>query len=153
MGHFLTGITQSTSMCRRLNTAVIKRIGSDWLRVLALLLDDIVVFLLVILILKFLKVQIPLPITIAAALVVGTLVFLIHRAVIPGLHKRPLTGPEAMIGIQGTVVKPLTPAGTIMVNGECWSAKSVSDNIGADETVEILGLDGLTLKVRRRTLN
>jgi len=135
---------QSISMCRKVNTKLIKRIIADWLKVLLLLLDDIAA-------LRFLKVRIPLPITIAAALVVGTFVFMIHKAVMPSFHKSPVTGPEAMIGIQGTVVKPLTPVGTIIVNGEYWRAESVNgSNMGVDENVEILGLDGLTLKVKRK---
>jgi len=142
---------QSISMFRKVNTKLIKRIIADWLKVLLLLLDDIAALLLIILVLRFLKVRIPLPITIAAALVVGTFVFVIHKAVMPSFHKSPVTGPEAMIGIQGTVVKPLTPVGTIIVNGEYWRAESVNgSNMGVDENVEILGLDGLTLKVKRK---
>jgi membrane-bound ClpP family serine protease len=54
-----------------------------------------------------------------------------------------------MIGTQGRVVKPLTPVGTVMVNGEYWRAESVDDNIGVDENVEIVRLEGLVLKVKR----
>jgi len=57
---------------------------------------------------------------------------------------------EGMIGEQGRVVKPLTPVGVITVKGEYWSAKSVDDSIEADENVEIVGLEGLTLMVKRK---
>jgi len=46
-------------------------------------------------------------------------------------------------------VEPLTPVGAVMVKGEYWRAESVDDNIGADENVEIVRLEGLVLKVKR----
>ena len=137
-------------MHKKVNTKLIKRVTGDRLKVLLLLLDDIAVLVLIILILRFWEVRIPLPITIAAALAVGTFVFIINKAVVRSFHKTPVAGPEAMIGIQGRVVKPLTPVGTIIVNGEYWRAESVNGNMGVNEVVEILGLEGLTLKVKRK---
>ncbi len=55
-----------------------------------------------------------------------------------------------MIGEQGKVMKPLTPVGVIAIKGEYWSAKSVDDSIEAYENVEIVGLEGLTLMVKRK---
>lgn len=138
------------SMSRRVNTKLIKRTIADWLKVLVLFLDDAAVVLLIILVLRFLRIQIPLPITIVVAILIGTFVFIIHKSIIPSFHRKPVTGSEGMIGLQGRVVEPLTPVGTIIVKGERWRAKSVDDNIEADENVEIVGLDGLTLKVKRR---
>lgn len=106
------------------------------------MLDGAAALLLVILVLRFLEIRIPLPITIVIVLLVGTLVFVVHKAVIPTFHMRSLTGSEGMISAQGRVVEPLTPVGAINVKGECWRAKSV------DEDVEIVGLDGLTLNVK-----
>ena len=54
------------------------------------------------------------------------------------------------MGTQGRVVKPLNPVGTIVIKGEHWRAKSAEDSIGVDEDVEIVGLDGLTLNVKRK---
>ena len=126
-----------------------RRTFGDWLKVLVLLLDEAAVVVLVIVVLRFLRIQISLPITIAIAILVGTLVIIIHIAVIPSFHRKQITGREGMIGAQGRVVKPLTPVGAITVKGEYWRAKSVDDNIAADENVEIVGLEGLTLKVKR----
>jgi membrane-bound ClpP family serine protease len=137
-------------MWKRPNTQLIKRTIKDWLKVLLLLLDEAAAVLLVIVVLRFLKIQIPLPIAITAGLLVGILVFIIHKAVIPSFHQRIVTGSEGMIGKPGRVVKPLTPAGTIVVGSEHWRAKSVQDNIETDEMVEIVGLDRLTLQVKRR---
>jgi membrane-bound ClpP family serine protease len=135
---------------KRLNTKLIKRTVTDWLKVIVFLLDDVVALLLIILLLRFLKIQIPLPIIIVVAILIGTLLFIIHRAILPDFRRKPVTGQEGMIGSQGSVVKPLSPIGTVIVEGEHWKAKSVDGSIGVGENVEIVGLDGLTLKVKRK---
>ena len=122
----------------------------DWLKILVLLLDEAVALLLVILVLRFFEIRIPLPITITVALLLGIFVFITHKAIIPSFHWRPVSGLEGMIGTQGRVTKPLAPIGTINVKGEYWRAKAVDDNIEVNEDVEIVGLDGLTLKVKRK---
>ena len=58
-------------------------------------------------------------------------------------------GLEGIIGERGKVVEPLTPFGTIIVKGEYWKANSLDDNIQFDENIEIVGNEGLTLKVKR----
>ena len=123
----------------------------DWLKVLVLLLDEAAVVALVVLILWVLEIKIPLLITIPVALVLGTLVFIIHKAVIPTFHRKKITGSEGMIGLKGEVTQPLIPMGTVRVGDEYWKAKSVADNITVGEEVEILGLEGLTLKVNRKS--
>jgi membrane-bound serine protease (ClpP class) len=103
---------------------------------------------LVLLVLWFLGIQIPLPVTIAIAVLLGTFVFIIHKAVIPALHRKNITGSEGMIGLTGKVIESLTPVGVIRVSDEYWQAKSVDADIEAGEEVEILGLAGLTLTVK-----
>lgn len=127
-----------------------KRTIRDWLKVLVLLLDEAVVLTMVILVLRYFRVQIPLPTTIVIVLIVGALVLMVHIAVIPSFHRKQVTGREGMIGLQGTVIASLTPVGAVMVNGERWKAKSVDgDNIEVGEDVEIVRMEGLTLKVGR----
>ncbi len=127
-----------------------KRTIRDWLKVLVLLLDEAAVLAIVILVLRFFRVQIPLPTTIVIVLIVGALVLMVHIAVIPSFHRKQVTGREGMIGLQGTVIVPLTPVGAVMVNGERWKAKSVDgDNIEVGEDVEIVRVEGLTLRVVR----
>jgi len=120
----------------------------DWLKVMVLLLDEAVVVGLVLLVLWVLEIEIPLPIAIPVALLLGALIFIIHKAIIPTFHKKKITGSEGMIGLKGTVIKPLTPVGAVRVGDEYWKAKSVGENIAAGEEVEILGLSGLTLMVK-----
>ena len=125
-----------------------RRTFKDWFLILFLLLDDAAALLLVLLILWFLGITIPLPVTIALALLLGALIFIIHKAVIPTFHKRKITGSEGMIGLEGKVTESLKPVGVIRVGDEYWKAKSVGENIAAGEEVEILGMKGLTLMVK-----
>jgi len=125
-----------------------KRTIKDWFTVLILLVDDVAALLLLLLVLWIFDIQIPLPITIVIALLFGGFVFIIHKAVIPVLHKKQITGSEGMIGLTGEVVEPLIPVGMVRVRGENWKAKSVGENIAVSEEVEILSLNGLTLMVK-----
>ena len=122
----------------------------DWLKVLVLLLDEAAVVGLVLLVLRVLKIDIPLPIAIVTAVLLGAVVFAIHKAVIPTFHKKQVTGAEGLIGLEGEVIEPLTPVGVVRTGGEYWKAKSVGENVAVGEEVEILGLDGLKLMVKRK---
>ncbi len=126
-----------------------KRTIKDWLIILVLLLDDAVALVLVVLVLRFLRIEIPLPIAIVIALVLGAVVFVTHKAVIPTFHKKQITGSEGMIGMKGRVIKSLTPKGVVHVGDESWKAKSSGEDIETGEEVEVVGVEGLTLKVRR----
>ena len=125
-----------------------KRTIKDWLIILVLLLDEVAALVLVLLVLSFLGITIPLLVTIVIALLLGAFGFIIQRAVIPTLHKKKITGSEGMIGLNATVIEPLTPVGVVRVSAELWKAKSVDEYIGADEEVEIVGINGLILIVR-----
>ena len=58
------------------------------------------------------------------------------------------TGAEAMVGLTATALAPIDVRnGKVFVEGTCWNA--VSDvPIGKDALVVIVGVDGLTLKVK-----
>ena len=114
------------------------------------MLDEVAVIIVILLILHFLGIQITLPIKIGAGIIFVIFVFIRHVAVIPSFHRKQVTGREGMIGEQGKVVEPLNPVGVITIKGEYWNAKSVNDSIEADENVEIVGLEGLTLRVKRK---
>ncbi len=122
----------------------------DWLKVLVLLLDDVAALVLVLLVLWFFKIRISLPIVIVIALLLGTVVFITQKVIIPSFHKKQVTGSEGMIGLEGEVIKPLNPVGVIQIEGEYWKAKSVGENIAVGEEVEILALNRLTLEVKRK---
>ncbi len=125
-----------------------KRTIKDWLIVLVLLLDEVAALVLVLLVLSFFNIRIPLWVAIIIALLLGGFAFMVHKVIIPSFHKKPVTGSEGMIGLEGTVTKPLTPFGVIRIEGEYWKAKSVDENIAVVEEVEILRLNRLTLEVK-----
>ena len=127
------------------------RLGTlkDWGKVLLLMLDEAIVIAVILLILFFLGVEITLPIKIGAGVLFFIFVFIRHVAVIPSFHRKQVTGREGMIGEHGRVVKPLTPVGVVSLKGEYWNAKSVEGNIEVEENVEIVGIDGLMLTVKR----
>ena len=129
---------------------LIKSSFKDGLKILVFLLDDVAVIALVIIILRFFNVQIPLPITIFIGLLIGTLIFLIHVAVIPSFHLKQVTGREGMIGLQCRAVKPLTPTGVVLIKGEYWKAKCIDGNIEVNENIEVVRVEGLTLIVKRQ---
>lgn len=58
-----------------------------------------------------------------------------------------VTGLEGMIGTTGVVRDNLTPAGTVVVQGEIWSAESLSGNIDQGAKVLIKEIKNLKLYV------
>jgi membrane-bound serine protease (ClpP class) len=77
----------------------------------------------------------------AFILVVGALV-------VRSQGRRARLGREGMIGAVGVARQRLAPLGSVLVRGEYWTAES-DEVIDAGERVEVLGLDGLRLRVRR----
>ena len=121
-----------------------------WLIVLIALLDDVVALALVFVVLWFFRVKVPLSVIIVIGLVLGTFIFIVHRAIVPSLRRRKVTGAEGMVGLMGEVVKSLKPDGVIRVGGEYWQAKSLEGDIEAGEDVEVIDIDRLSLEVRRK---
>jgi membrane-bound ClpP family serine protease len=123
-----------------------------WLIVMIALLDDILVLALVFLLLWVFDVHIPLVGIIVIGIVLGAIIFIVHRALVPSLRRKQATGSEAMIGLSGEVTQELAPKGVVRVEGEYWQAKSVDDNIEVGEDVEITGVDRLELEVKRKVI-
>ena len=71
-----------------------KRTIKDWLIILVLLLDDAAALVLVLLVLWFFRITVPLPIAIVAVLLLGSLIFITHKVILPSLHKKQITGSE-----------------------------------------------------------
>ena len=53
-----------------------------------------------------------------------------------------------MLGVRGEVLQSLTPLGLVRVKGESWKAEAIGGNIETGMTIEVVGLEGLKLKVR-----
>jgi membrane-bound serine protease (ClpP class) len=74
---------------------------------------------------------------------VATLAFRAYRA-------KPRGGTDGLIGELGLVRERIDPEGLIFVHGEYWRAKA-GERLEPGEKVEVEGVDGLVLKVKRAT--
>jgi membrane-bound serine protease (ClpP class) len=85
----------------------------------------------------------------------GMAIFLVFvgRALLRSRHQPVASGAPALVGRVGVAVTPLAPHGTVRVDQETWSATAVEGDgpIGAGEPIEVAGLEGVTLFVRKRS--
>ena len=63
-------------------------------------------------------------------------------------RRRVQMGPETLVGATAQVVTPCAPLGQVRVQGELWRAHC-AEGAAAGEEVRVVGLDGLTLHVKR----
>ncbi|MCX8125702.1 MAG: NfeD family protein [Dehalococcoidia bacterium] len=61
--------------------------------------------------------------------------------------RRPLTGPETMVGKRCIAVTPLDPAGYVKIDGELWRAVVVSGKLGVGEEAVVVSVKDMTLVV------
>jgi membrane protein implicated in regulation of membrane protease activity len=120
-----------------------------WLIVLVSFIDDAAILALVFLGLWFFKVKITWMIILIVALVMVAFVFIMHKAVIPSLRRRRVTGAEGMFGMTGTVTETCRPKGRVKIGDENWQAKSVEGNIDIGEDIEVVGIDRLVLEIKK----
>jgi membrane-bound serine protease (ClpP class) len=85
------------------------------------------------------------PVVFITALLFAFTVRLVYKA----LRKRPLTGTESLIGLEGTAGTDITPqGGSVRVHGELWFGWS-DELIPEGSTVVVEAIQGLKVKVRR----
>lgn len=72
--------------------------------------------------------------------VVAALAFKVHM-------RKPVAGSRGMVGEEGTAITRLDPSGKVFVHGEIWNA-TAEEPVEEGSRVEVIGVDGLTLKVR-----
>lgn len=120
----------------------------DWLTILVSLLDEVAVTALILVILWIVGIPISLPIILGIVAFFGIDVFIMHKLVLPALRRRKVTGVEGMVGMKAKVIEELNPVGLVSVGGELWKAESISGHVRKNETVEIVGSEGLSLKVK-----
>jgi membrane-bound serine protease (ClpP class) len=94
-------------------------------------------------------VSVPLRFILPVALSVAGILLFLGRLGLQAQRQRPVTGAEALIGLQGRVRTPVTPdtAGQIDVHGEIWRAESTVP-LGAGDLVRVTAVNGLTLMVQ-----
>ena len=87
---------------------------------------------------------------IVPVVLVTTLLFVLTvRLAYKAFRKRPLTGAESLIGLEGTAWSDITPqGGTVRVHGELWSGWS-EEHVPKGSAVVVEAVHGLKIKVRR----
>jgi membrane-bound serine protease (ClpP class) len=71
-------------------------------------------------------------------------------AIVRGQRRRKATGPEGMIGTIAIAKTPLDPTGTVLAEGELWTAASEGGRMARGEEVIITRVEGLKLWVAKK---
>jgi membrane-bound serine protease (ClpP class) len=71
-------------------------------------------------------------------------------AIIRGQRRRKATGAEGMIGAIAIAKTPLDPTGTVLTQGELWTAASEGGRVAPGEEVTITKVEGLKLWVAKK---
>jgi membrane-bound serine protease (ClpP class) len=72
-------------------------------------------------------------------------------AIVRGQKRRSATGAEGMLGKLAIAKTSLSPTGTVLAQGELWTATAESDRIAAGEEVLITKVEALKLWVKRKS--
>jgi membrane-bound serine protease (ClpP class) len=83
-----------------------------------------------------------------AVATLGAFVLAVSYLVFRSQKSKPTLGMDGLIGETGEVKVKLTPTGKIFVHGEYWNAQADRE-IDVGEKVEVVGYDGMSLKVQR----
>ena len=91
----------------------------------------------------------PIVLAVTAGSMAAFFIFILGAAV-RGRHFPVLSGAQTVIGATGTAVTDLSPAGQVQVRSELWTAVAQGESIPKGALVEVIGVEGLRLKVVRQ---
>lgn len=109
--------------------------------------EETVLVVIVLLVLPQFNIHIPLwglVLLIVALAIVGYVSYRIGK---PTFFLRLRVAPEAIIGHEGRVVRPLTPEGCVKVQGVLWKATCAEAELEAGDEVVVVGIYRLKLIV------
>jgi membrane-bound ClpP family serine protease len=89
------------------------------------------------------------PIILAIILAAAFVIFVIY-AIVKGQRRRLSAGVEEMVGKEAVVRTPLDPEGTVLAEGELWTAIAEDSTMNPGEEVIITKTEGLRLWVTRK---
>jgi membrane-bound ClpP family serine protease len=89
------------------------------------------------------------PLIVGTVLAVAVIVFVVY-AIVQGQRRRISAGVEEMLGKEAVVRTTLNPRGTVLAEGELWTAIAQDSTIEAGEEVLIARVEGLKLWVTRK---
>jgi membrane-bound ClpP family serine protease len=90
------------------------------------------------------------PIIIAIVFAVAFIIFIIY-AIVKGQMRKLSAGVEEMIGKEAVVRTTLNPQGTVLAEGELWTAIAEDSTIEPGEEVIITKTEGLKLWVIKKS--
>jgi membrane-bound serine protease (ClpP class) len=99
--------------------------------------------------------HVPVPLIIGASVSTG-IIFMVIMLIGVRAQKTPVSmGAESLVGRVGIVRTGLAPRGQVQLGGELWTAELVDgeEALSADARVEVVGVDGLRLLVRKAPLS
>lgn len=99
---------------------------------------------------EIMPIEITGPIIIAIIFAVAFIVFVIY-AIIKSQKRKLATGKDDMIGKVAITQTTLNPKGTVLAEGELWTAIAEGSKIKADEEVIISKVEGLKLWVTKKS--
>jgi membrane-bound serine protease (ClpP class) len=83
--------------------------------------------------------------TAVSALFFGTIIGLGLKA----QKARVVTGTEGMLGETGEAITPLSPSGTVQLNGELWNAEVTSGAVEKGDKVRVTAIRDFLLLVEK----
>lgn len=88
-----------------------------------------------------------------AGVTIGITAFAIFvvGAIVRGQRRRKATGAEGMIGRTAVAKTPLDPTGTVLIEGELWTATSGSGKVAPGDEVLVNKVEELKLRVTRKS--
>jgi membrane-bound serine protease (ClpP class) len=85
---------------------------------------------------------------VSVALVMSAIFGFVVYKVAQAKRLKVKVGPEQLIGLTGSAVSRLAPIGEIRVEGQIWKAETVSGTVNEGDCVEVVGREGLILRVK-----
>jgi membrane-bound serine protease (ClpP class) len=96
----------------------------------------------------FENMRVSLKLMLPTIVLVGGFFVIVAGVAFRALRGKPTGGAEGILGETGVVKKLIEPEGLVFVHGETWRAFS-KERIEPDEMVEVMGINGLLLNVRK----
>jgi len=90
------------------------------------------------------------PIIAAIIFAVAFVIFVIY-AIVKAQRRKLTTGTEEMIGKEAVAQTTLNPKGTVLAEGELWTAIAGNDKVEPGEEVVITKVNGLKLWVAKKS--
>ena len=90
------------------------------------------------------------PIIIAIVCAVAFVVFIIY-AIVKAQRRKLSTGTEEMIGKEAVAQTTINPKGTVLAEGELWTALTKGSRVEPGEEVIITKIEGLKMWVAKKS--